>query len=59
MDNLPKDVMILFSYINTKLRDNYGSLDELCEDLAVDRDSLTERLAQAGFEYDADLNKFR
>ncbi len=58
MEQLPNDVMILFSYINTKLRDEYSSLDALCEDLDIDRNRLLERLAQAGFEYDANLNKF-
>ncbi len=58
MEQLPNDVMILFSYINTKLRDEYSSLDALCDDLDVDRNLLVERLAQAGFEYDANLNKF-
>ncbi len=33
MDNLPKDPNILLSYINTKLRDDYTSLDALCDDL--------------------------
>lgn len=58
MEQLPNDVMILFSYINTKLRDEYSSLDALCDDLDIDRNMLVERLAQAGFEYDANLNKF-
>ena len=30
---LPNDPMMLFSFINTKLRDNYSSLDELCDDM--------------------------
>ena len=49
---LPKDPMILFSVINTKLRDCYSSLDELCEDMNVDR------LKSAGFEYSTEHNKF-
>ena len=34
---LPKDPMMLFSVINMKLRDNYSSLDELCDDLNVEK----------------------
>ena len=34
---LPKDPMILFSFINTKLRDKYTSLDELCDDLDINK----------------------
>ena len=58
MDNLPQDITILFSYINTKLRDDYSSLDALCEDLNIDKQWLLDRLAQGGWEYNAELNKF-
>lgn len=58
MDNLPKDPNILLSYINTKLRDNYGSLDELCDDLGVDRAELEGALARGGFEYQPSSNRF-
>ena len=37
MENLPKDPMMLMSFINMKLRDEYPSLDELCASLSVDR----------------------
>lgn len=58
MENLPQDPFILFSYINTKLRDNYASLDILCEDLDVDKEELVNKLATIGMTYDASLNKF-
>lgn len=58
MKNLPQDPFILFSYINTKLRDNYSSLDVLCEDLNIDKDELIKKLATIGMTYDAILNKF-
>lgn len=58
MEKLPTDITILYSYINTKLRDEYNSLDALCEDLEVDRQWLIERLAEGGFEYNPELNKF-
>ena len=32
---LPKDPMMLFSFINMKLRDYYPSLDALCADMYV------------------------
>lgn len=54
----PKDPAMLMSWVNMKLRDFYGSLDELCEDLEIDRNELEDRLAKAGFEYNAELNKF-
>ena len=55
---LPKDPMMLFSVINMKLRDCYSSLDELCEDMNVNKDELVSQLKAAGFEYSADHNKF-
>ena len=41
---LPKDPMMLFSVINMKLRDCYSSLDELCEDMNVNKDELVNQL---------------
>ena len=55
---LPKDPFILLSVINTKLRDCYGSLDELCEDMNVGKTQLCEALKNAGFEYNQESNKF-
>lgn len=57
-NNIPKDPMILYSYINTKLRDEYRSFDELCNDLDLDKQEIETKLAEAGFEYNVELNKF-
>ena len=58
MENLPQDVMMLMSFVNTKLRDEYATLDELCASLDVDRSWIEARLAEGGFEYNPQLNKF-
>ena len=55
---LPKDPMILFRVLNMKLRDCYSSLDELCEDMDVNKDELVNQLKAVGFEYSAEQNKF-
>lgn len=55
---LPEDPMMLYSALNMKLRDYYNSLDELCDDLCIDRREVEEKLRQVGFEYDAKMNKF-
>lgn len=55
---LPKDPMILLSVVNTKLRDDYDSLEALCEDLNVDRTELEQKLEAVGFRYDAARNRF-
>jgi hypothetical protein len=58
MTEYPKDPAMLMSWTNLKLRDYYGSLDELCEDLEIDRYELENALNKAGFEYNPELNKF-
>jgi len=55
---LPKDPFMLLSYVNTQLRDNYESLDELCSSLDVSKDDVLGALSKAGFKYDEALNKF-
>ena len=55
---LPKEPMILLSVVNTKLRDEYDSLDALCEDLDEDRAALEARLEAVGFAYDPTRNQF-
>ena len=54
----PKDPMILLSWVNTKLRDEYDSLDALCEDQELDRAALEKTLAAAGFAYDEVRHRF-
>lgn len=58
LNSLPQDPIILLSFINTRLRDNYPSLDALCEDLDADRDEIVNRLAAIGYVYNDTLNKF-
>ena len=55
---LPEDPMMLFSFINMKLRDNYSSLDELCDDMHLQKEMLVQKLKSAGFEYSQENNKF-
>lgn len=57
--SLPKDPVILLSYINTLLRDEYSSLSSLCEDRQVDEEELQKTLSSIGYEYDSTLNRFR
>lgn len=50
--------MMLLSFINMKLRDRYSSLEELCDDLEIDRKELEDKLAGCGFEYSRENNRF-
>jgi len=58
MDAMPKDPNILLSYVNTGLRDNYDSLEELCRSLDLDEQDVIRSLSDIGYEYDTGLNKF-
>lgn len=59
MTQIPKDPMILYSFINMKLRDCYKDLNELCDDLDIDRNTIEDTLKSVGFEYIPDINQFR
>lgn len=55
---LPKDPMMLFSFINMKLRDFYPSPDALCQDMQVSKEEIVNKLKAVGFEYNPEQNKF-
>ena len=56
--NLPKDPMLLLSVVNTKLRDQYTSLDALCEDMQADREKMETKLQNIDYTYDENTNLF-
>lgn len=55
---LPKDPVMLLSFINLKLRDYYSDLDKLCDDLDADRNEITDKLASIDYHYDTERNQF-
>ncbi|MEY8508063.1 DUF4250 domain-containing protein [Lachnospiraceae bacterium 42-17] len=55
---LPKDPVILLSFVNTKLRDEYHSLEELCEELGAEKGWLVKLLGEIDYEYDEAGNQF-
>ena len=55
---LPKDPAILLSFINTKLRDFYSSLDALCDDLQVEKAEIESNLAKINYKYSEKRNQF-
>lgn len=58
MFNLNGDPNILLSVVNTGLRDEYSSLEDLCLSGGIPQDELVEKLDKLGYEYDAGLNRF-
>ena len=58
LNNIPKDPMLLLSFLNTKLRDCYHNLDTLCEDLQLEKEVLISKLKTIDYEYDSKTNQF-
>ena len=61
---IPQDPVMLLSFINLKLRDFYGSLKQLCDDLDVKEKreenirEITDKLAAIDYHYDEERNQF-
>ncbi len=55
---LPQDPIMLLSFVNMKLRDFYPTLQALCDDLDVSKEEITAKLANVGYEYNSEYNKF-
>ena len=53
------DPNILLSIMNTKLRDQYASLDILCYDLELTKEYILNRLNDIGYEYNKEKNQFK
>ncbi|MBR1598907.1 MAG: DUF4250 domain-containing protein [Lachnospiraceae bacterium] len=58
MTELPTDPMILLSFVNTKLRDDYKDLEAMCDDLELDSTDIEKKLASIDYHYDKALNRF-
>lgn len=56
---LPNDPVMLLSYINTQLRDNYSSFEDLCDSLDVAGAEITSKLSAINYEYNPELNQFK
>ena len=55
---IPKDPVMLLSFINLKLRDFYPSFEALCDDLDVDGKEITDKLAAIDYQYNKEKNQF-
>lgn len=55
---LPKDPYILLSFVNTKLRDEYESLESLCAALDAEEASIRTVLEGLDYRYDPVHNQF-
>ncbi len=53
------DPNILLSIINMKLRDQYSSLNLLCDDLELSEKDITNKLESIGYNYNESENQFK
>lgn len=53
-----KDPYLLLSVVNTKLRDESKSLDDLCKTYGNDRDEIVNKLKAVGYKYEESNNQF-
>ena len=53
------DPNIVLSLVNTKLRDYYGSLELLCDDMDIEKNKIIEKLKSIGYDYDEGQNQFK
>ena len=58
IENLPKDPMMLLSFVNTRLRDDGIDLDSFCSQFHTAREDLEQTLATMDYKYDDKLNRF-
>lgn len=55
---IPRDPVMLLSFVNLKLRDYYSDLNQLCEDLEIDKEELIAKLETIDYRYDSAVNQF-
>lgn len=55
---IPSEPVMLLSFLNLKLRDFYGSLDALCEDMELDRAEVEGKMAKIDYHYNQEKNQF-
>lgn len=56
--DIPRDPIILVSYVNTKLRDQFTSLEEFCQFCEINEEELRETLSSIDYQYDEITNQF-
>lgn len=57
--SLPKDPVMLLSFVNTQLRDNHKNLSELAAAYMVEEQEIIEKLKQIDYVYDSLANQFK
>lgn len=58
-DMMNMDPIMLLSFVNTKLRDEYSSLNLLCSDLDLNEEDLKNKLLEVDYKYNEEINQFK
>lgn len=58
MAAIPKDPVMLMSFLNTQLRDNYKNLKDLCGAYDLKEEELVKKLEMIDYHYDVERNQF-
>lgn len=56
--DIPHDPIILVSYVNTKLRDQFATLEEFCQTYEVNEAEIRAALSTIDYQYDEITNQF-
>ena len=56
--DVPQDPIILVSFVNTKLRDQFATLEELCQTYELNQAKLCQTLDSIDYQYDETTNQF-
>ena len=58
LESLPKDAIMLLSFVNTRLRDDGIDLDSFSSQFDVPKEEIVKKLDSIGYTYNVELNKF-
>ena len=59
MYTIPKDPVMLLSFVNMKLRDEFSSLDELAAACSTTAQEIKDALGKINYEYNEEQNQFK
>ena len=56
---IPENPVMLLSFVNTKLRDEFNHLEAFCDYYDVSQEEIIEKLKQINYYYQEDVNQFK
>ena len=56
--SIPKDPIMLLSFTNTQLRDNFNNLTDFCKAYMIDETYIIQKLQNVDYTYNETTNQF-